>query len=174
MINKLGLAILLTLAAQLPCLPRDIAGDVTRVIDGDTFKLYDGKKEHTIRMLAIDAPEKDQAWGTGAKDTLERLISGKKVVVSHIKRDIYHRDVGIVYAPISGAHLVKMENINEMMVCLGMAWFYKKYCGTLDFADEEDYARDWKLGIWSTESPAIAPWEFRKLKRSVGIKSPQS
>ncbi|MEM9420119.1 MAG: thermonuclease family protein [Planctomycetota bacterium] len=53
--------------------------EVTRVIDGDTFKvLYDGDLT-SVRLLDINAPERGDPKADAATDELRRLIEGQIV-----------------------------------------------------------------------------------------------
>ncbi|MGC8843490.1 MAG: thermonuclease family protein [bacterium] len=83
-------------------LHRNVQGEVSKVIDGDTFVLKTG--EH-IRLIGINAPELhhpvlgEQPMGKEAKEHLEKLIKGKKVrlefdVQTH---DKYGRLLAYVY-----------------------------------------------------------------------------
>ncbi|MCZ6503363.1 MAG: thermonuclease family protein, partial [Gammaproteobacteria bacterium] len=47
-----------------------IVGKVVRVLDGDTLVLLANKTEHKIQLAEIDAPEKEQPWGSKAKQAL--------------------------------------------------------------------------------------------------------
>ena len=88
---------------------------VVSVSDGDTITvLDDNKQRHVIRLMGIDAPEKAQAFGQKAKQSLSDLVFDKDVSVTWFKRDRYGRTVGQV-------------RIGDTDVCLeqikrGMAW----------------------------------------------------
>ena len=92
-----------------------LLGHVVSVSDGDTITvLDDNKQRHVIRLMGIDAPEKAQAFGQKAKQSLSDLVFDKDVSVTWFKRDRYGRTVGQV-------------RIGDTDVCLeqikrGMAW----------------------------------------------------
>ena len=92
-----------------------LVGRVVGVSDGDTITVLDDKKQrHVIRLMGIDAPEKAQAFGQKAKQSLSDLVFDKDVSVTWFKRDRYGRTVGQV-------------RIGDTDVCLeqikrGMAW----------------------------------------------------
>lgn len=69
---------------------------VTRVIDGDTVVL-DGAE--TVRLLGIDAPEKDQPLYDSATALLAGLVLDKSVVLSYDfrRRDPYGRLLAYVF-----------------------------------------------------------------------------
>ena len=76
-------------------------GDVTSVVDGDTFDVHVthyGKTNRTtysnherVRIASIDAPELPSPAGYSAKQSLERRIGGKHVRLDIQARDAYHR-----------------------------------------------------------------------------------
>jgi micrococcal nuclease len=128
-------------------------GQVIRIIDGDTFEiLIGGTVREKIRMKDIDAPEKKQAYGQKAKQTLAELIAGKMVRVVWEKRDRNQRILGTVF--------FVDRNINLQMVQSGMAWHFKKYSNDPQFARAEKEARSAKRGLWLDSQP-LAPWLFR-------------
>lgn len=78
-----------------------IWGDVTSVVDGDTFDInvthhsrnnqekYNSNER--IRIAEIDTPELGTAGGQRAKTTLERSLNGKHVRCEVQARDTYRR-----------------------------------------------------------------------------------
>lgn len=132
-------------------------GKVVGVKDGDTFKvLYEGK-EYTIRLAHIDAPEKKQAFGNKAKQYASELCFGKEVWVKPTqKNDRYGRIIAEV--------IIGKINVNKSLVKNGLAWHFKKYSKSQEYAQLENEARKKKVGIWSEKNP-IAPWDWRKGKK---------
>ena len=51
-----------------------------------------------------------------------------------------------------------------MMVCMGMAWWYRRYDKTEELENAERYAKENKISLWADPNP-IAPWDWRKGKR---------
>ena len=88
-------------------------------------------------------------------------IDGKIVEVDPVTVDRYGRTIALVYDTDG-------KSLNEELVRAGFAWVYTRYC---DWAICETWegleteAREAKLGLWS-DPRAIAPWEFRRKKRS--------
>jgi endonuclease YncB( thermonuclease family) len=78
-----------------------IWGDVTQVIDGDTFDVtvthYSRANEvqyndrERIRIADIDAPELRSPFGQRAWHQLERTLVGQHVRLEVQARDVYHR-----------------------------------------------------------------------------------
>lgn len=103
-------------------------GRVVKVIDGDTVETLDSAK-HTerVRISGIDAPERNQAFGTQAKQRLTDLVGGRTVSVYWNKRDRYGRIVGKV--------VVEGQDAGLTMVREGYAWWYRKYTDEQNPAD---------------------------------------
>jgi endonuclease YncB( thermonuclease family) len=137
-----------------------LVGHVVAVSDGDTITVLDGTKQrHVIRLMGIDAPEKAQAFGQKAKQSLSDLVFDRDVSVTWFKKDRYVRTVGQVY-------------VNDTDVCLeqikrGFAWHYKQYEREQSvedrsrYADAEMEARIARIGLWADEQPT-EPSKFRR------------
>jgi len=59
---------------------------VTQVIDGDTFIISNGEY---VRLICVDAPEKNSIYYNMSKDYLSSLILNKTII---LKKDISERD----------------------------------------------------------------------------------
>jgi len=113
-----------------------------------------------IRLAAIDAPEKVQAFGQRGKQQLSDLCYGKSATVNVVSIDRYGRSVGDV--DCAGI------NANEAMFRSGLAWVYRKYDkGHEHLYTLEEEARNARRGLWTDSNP-IVPWEWRKTKRNKG------
>jgi len=137
-------------------------GRVVEVADGDTLTVLDAqKKQHKIRLLGIDAPEKAQPFGQKSKESLSGLAFQKQVQVRSSKQDRYGRTVGQVFV---GNMDVCLEQVK-----LGMAWHYKTYQREQSPEDRmlydraESQAREQRVGLWQDPSP-IEPSAFRRQK----------
>jgi endonuclease YncB( thermonuclease family) len=149
------LALLLTLQ---PCFAHagKVYGKVVGVSDGDTITLLTSmKKEITIRLAEIDAPEKSQPYGEASKRFLSMLVFGKEVT-AHIEGvDKYNRAIGRIY--------LGQTNVNLELVKGGMAWAYRQYLKDKALLDAEEVARANGLGLWGLqEDQRIPPWEWRQ------------
>jgi len=130
-------------------------GTVVGVSDGDTITVLDKlTKEHKVRLMGIDAPEKSQAFGNQAKQTLSNYIYKKEVSVEFKKYDKYKRIVGKV--TLDG------QDICLKMIVDGMAWHYTEYEKEQSKTDRDLYleaeanAREMKVGLWQ-QSKAVKP-----------------
>lgn len=138
---------------EAPTVPGD---RVVGVKDGDTFELLRNGQTITVRLLGIDTPEKNQAYGQRAKQFASDLAFGKNVRLIEHNKDRYGRTVGTIILPDG-------RNLNEELVREGFAWHYTAYSKDKTLANLEADARRFKRGLWQDPNP-IAPWDFRKQK----------
>ena len=130
-----------------------------RIIDGDTIHI----KKNKIRLHGIDAPETNQTciidkkvWFCGRQSTkeLKKLIRDTIVKCEVNDIDIYNRFIAVCF--------VETININQWMVKNGWAIAYRYY--SIDYVNDEDFARENKLGIW--KSDFIEPYLYRKKNKN--------
>jgi endonuclease YncB( thermonuclease family) len=164
-----GLGVLLLLCLPALAQTKVLEGKVIAVADGDTITILDsGNKQHRIRLLGIDAPERSQDFGTNAKQHLSDLVFGKQVAVRYDKTDQYRRTLGKV--------MLDDRDVNREMLRAGLAWHYKYYERDQLSQDRDVYsfeearARKLGLGLWSQAGPT-PPWDFRR-GRAVRIPRP--
>jgi endonuclease YncB( thermonuclease family) len=132
-------------------------GRVVGVSAGDTITVLREGRGVKIRLQGIDAPEKDQAFGSRARQLTSSLAFGKQVTVRVSSTDRYGRIVAWVYLP-GGACL------NEELLKAGLAWHYKQYDRSPRLAALEAEARAARRGLWVEASPT-PPWSFRQARR---------
>lgn len=159
-------AFMLLVFAVHPALAAQLQGRVAGVSDGDTITLLTSEqRQFKIRLSGIDAPEKKQAFGAFAKESLSRQVFGRPVVVEWSKTDRYGRIVGKI--EIGGTD-VNLEQVRE-----GSAWVYTQYLKELPEADRKRYleaeqqAKEERRGLWHDRDPE-PPWAWRKERRSAG------
>jgi len=127
-------------------------GRVITVTDGDTITILTTKNtQEKIRLLDIDAPERNQSYYEKSRQFLSNMVAGKTVRVVYKDRDQYGRILGIVY--------VGRKNVNEEMIKAGLAWNYH-YSTNKKYADLEAEAKRKKLNIFSERNPTN-PYNFR-------------
>ena len=160
MMSKALVCLLLALACAVHA--ETVTGRVVGVADGDTITVLDSDMvQHKIRLAGIDAPEKKQAFGNRAKESLSDMVFDKTVNVETEKRDRYGRQIGKV--------LVDGQDVNLVQVERGMAWFYRQYQREQSPNDRklyeaaEDAAKAGKRGLWRDSEP-VPPWDFRHNK----------
>lgn len=153
-----------------------LEGRVVGVHDGDTITVLDAsKRQHKIRLAAIDAPESKQAFGTRSRQNLAGLVFGKDVAIEWSRRDRYKRIVGKVMVDESAADCAfrncrKSLDAGLAQVRDGFAWHYKQYEREQSpedrgrYAAAERNAREKRAGLWTDQQP-VPPWEWRRAIR---------
>ncbi len=154
--NLLAVVLLLALSA-CGAPSATFTGKCVAVTDGDTIRVMRSGREVRVRLDGIDAPERNQDFGTQAKKFASSLVFGRQVRVEDKGEDRYGRTLGIVF--------VGKINVNEELVKNGYAWWYRHYAPNnrrLELLERQ--ARDAGKGLWSQPNP-IPPWEFRREER---------
>ena len=130
-----------------------------QVIDGDTIHI--GKLKY--RFFGIDAPEIKQICekdnikiqcGVIAKSVLQNKIADKIPECVVKDKDRYQRLVAECF--------IGKESLSRFMVREGYAVAYSQY--SKDFIEDEKYAKENKLGIWSMNFQI--PSDYRKSLRN--------
>ena len=155
--------VLLLVLAPAIARAEELQGKVVAIADGDTITVLDATNaQHRIRLQGIDAPEREQAFGTVSREHLANLVFGKRVTVQYSKRDKYGRIVGKV--------MVEGQDVCLEQVKAGLAWHYKEYQNEQSpedrklYAEAEQEARRARKGLWQDNSPQ-APWNYRHAGR---------
>lgn len=134
----------------------DFVARVVGVTDGDTITVVDANKnQYKIRLANIDAPEKNQPFGTKAKQELSNLVFDKYVYIKESGYDKHNRMIATV--------MKGNDPINRIMVKNGYAWAYKEYLKDPIILNLETYAKLNKLGLWSESNP-VYPSEWRRMQ----------
>lgn len=109
---------------------------VARVIDGDTLKLEDGR---TIRLLNINAPEKNVPSAELAKEFLQHL-QNHSIQIEVIGTDKYRRSLARIY---------DQNYLNLQLVQQGLSSKFLVQDEELSiFAEAEKVAIEQERGIW--------------------------
>ena len=144
-----------------------LSGRVVKIADGDTLTVLDeSNRQHKIRLVGIDAPERAQPFGTVSRQNLADLVFGKTVTVEWHKQDRYQRVLGKV--------LLNGQDVNLKQIKAGLAWYYKQYDKDQRAAERKLYAEAQKaanlkgIGLWSDPMP-VAPWDFRHNKSALSV-----
>ncbi len=161
------LYLLLHLAAKRlfrPRFPRKFKARVVHVCDGDSIwvKQRWGRRVK-LRLIGMDAPETEQAFGRDATDCLKRKIAGEAVDVTAVGVDPYGRLVSRV--------MLGKTDVSEFMIREGLAWPYWRYFSRLTQDETVRYnaacesAKKKRKGLWQEANP-LAPWTWRENHRS--------
>lgn len=97
-----------------------LTGQVTRVVDGDTFRL--DTTDERIRVWGLDADERDEPGGAQATAALTALIAGQTLTCRQRDVDRYGRIVGQCFLPDG-------RDIAAVMIESGAAEEFCRYSG---------------------------------------------
>jgi endonuclease YncB( thermonuclease family) len=132
----------------------DLGHRVVRVADGDTVTALKDGAEVKIRLVEIDAPEKDQAYGAASTQSLTELCLNKVATLEEQGKDRYGRTLARVHCDGIDA--------NREQVRRGMAWVYRKYAPKdSPLYAVEGEAKAARRGLWGDAEP-MPPWEWRR------------
>jgi endonuclease YncB( thermonuclease family) len=134
-------------------------GKVIEVNSGDVITIFNLNRPVRVRVLGIDAPEMEQAFGDVARKHLADLVSDKSVLVQYWGIDGDHS--------VTGRVSFEGIDIGAQMIRDGAAWVDPGSQQRLSATDREVYqeseaaARNERRGLWQQENP-VAPWEFAR------------
>lgn len=139
----------------------DFTGVVTKVFDGDSFLVRPaGRQDIDVRLMDIDAPEKDQPYGGVSRAALKQLLEGRRVFVDAIETDRYGRTIARVYREPDRL------DITRTLVQTGQVWVNRRYAKDRSLIALEEAARAKQAGLWALPAAQrLPPWEFRRKKR---------
>jgi micrococcal nuclease len=102
---------------------------VTRVVDGDTLDIEDGRR---IRLVLVDAPPLSAPGGPEARDYLADLCLGVLALIDEdddqIGDDPFGRTLAVVHC--------EGTNANGAMIASGHAGTFDRFCSESEFGDE--------------------------------------
>ena len=135
---------------------------VVAITDGDTLKARCGPpgayEQATVRLSAIDAPERGQPYGNRAREALSALCFQTEAVITPRSRDRWGRAVADVQC--------RGQDAGEHLVRHGLAWVFDRYArGYESLYGVQDEARTARRGLWQasgTATPPVAPWDWRR------------
>jgi endonuclease YncB( thermonuclease family) len=132
-------------------------GKVIRIASGDTLTILDARKrEHTVRLAEIDAPEGKQPFGAQSRQSLSALCLNKAAQIEWREKDGNGRYLGQV--------ICAGVNANAEQVRRGFAWVSPHFTKPgSPLYEIEAYARFREIGLWA-DARSIPPWEWRARK----------
>jgi endonuclease YncB( thermonuclease family) len=138
-------------------------GKVIEINDADVITVFNLNRPVRVKLLGVDAPEKDQFYGDVAKQHLRDLILDKLVSVEYS---------GIASnGSLVGRVLINGTDVGAQMIRDGVAWYDPTHNIHLTETDRDVYtkseqaARNERRGLWQADHP-VAPWEFVKIEAS--------
>jgi endonuclease YncB( thermonuclease family) len=153
---------------------RDFTGTVIKVFDGDSFIVRASSKPHKgrdieVRLMDIDAPEKNQPYADRARAALIELIDGRTVFVDVVDTDQYKRKIARVYREPDRLDIIRA------LVAGGHVWVNRKFAKDPSLLALEDRAREKRQGMWALpKRDLVPPWDYRRERRREQQQSPAS
>ena len=148
--------LLLLLLVPVLSLSQTLSGKVVAIKDGDTVVVLDSlNNQTTLRLAEVDCPEKNQPFGTKAKQFTSDQIYFKTIKYVVTDTDRYGRSIAMIYYDTDNKYL------SAEIVKAGMGWHYKKYSTSKELATFQENAKQNKVGLWIDNDP-IEPSEFRR------------
>ena len=134
-------------------------GKVIDVNSGDVITIFNLNRPVRVKLLGVDAPEMNQAFGDVARKHLADLVFDRAVLVHYagISAD----------SSVTGRVLLNEADVGAQMIRDGAAWLDLNNTDRPSTTDREVYqqselaARSERRGLWQAENP-VAPWEFVK------------
>ena len=153
-------ALFVVIATSSPAYARSnekiIRGQVIGIVEGDALTVIVDSQQVRIRLAEIDAPEKNQPFGTRSKQSLSDLCFWVEAELAIKGKDQYARKLARV--------VCNGVDANAEQVKRGMAWVFDKYAMDPALLKLQNEARAEKRGLWS-DKHSIPPWQWRKTHR---------
>lgn len=155
---------------MLPLAAAESTGRVVSVADGDTLTvLVNEREQKQVRLLGIDAPERQQSFGRQAQNNLSALTFGKEVRVDHERSDARGHTAAKVWVAdptCQQPDCPKTVDVGLAQIAGGFAWNDQPHEKALPPDDRERYrqaeflAKIRRLGLWGDPKP-LPPWAWR-------------
>lgn len=124
---------------------------VTSVTDGDSFRGSVRGEEIEVRLLGINAPERDECFATESTNWLTETIEGKEIGLAR-EAELDQFDRVLARAVVDGTY------VNLEAVATGHALVFGATKEGRGFVEAEDAARSAGIGIWGDDiCGAIGP-----------------
>lgn len=125
---------------------------VVGIADGDTLTCLVGNERTEVRLVEIDAPEKDQPYGKRSRQSLSELCFDKRATLARKGADEYGRVLARVQCGGVDANVEQLRR--------GMAWVYDQYVTDRSLYSDQNFARSGSRGLWAEPNPT-PPWTWR-------------
>ena len=113
-----------------------VVAKVVGIKDGDTVVVLDSlNNQTTLRLAEVDCPEKNQPFGTKAKQFTSDQIYLKTIKYIVTDTDRYGRSIAMIYYDTDNKYL------SAEIIKAGMGWHYKRYSTSKELALLEDNAK---------------------------------
>jgi endonuclease YncB( thermonuclease family) len=149
--------------------PRDtpgVIGEVTWIADGDTLEVATADGALTVRLVAMNAPERGDCHADEALDHLIDTISGASVRLEIIATDQFDRALAHLF---DGDRHLNLEMVSRGLAVAGTPDQDDPYGQTI--LDAEEHAYENRIGLWNPEACA-SRGEFPALTIDAGSSEP--
>lgn len=152
--------------------PREEAGQVVRVVDGDTYDVLACGAVQRVRLLGVDAPEPDQPFGRQAADSAAQLLKPQRPVwLTRRGVDLYGRTLATVRLPVASGPALALDSL---LVVRGWAWAWDPKRRVAGRAAQQAAAMSARRGLWKCGAVGVlTPHQWRtfnyKNKRRYGV-----
>lgn len=142
------------------------------MVDGDTYDVLAGGVRYRVRLLGVDAPELDQAFGQQASDSVTRLVGVQLVWLTRRGVDLYGRTLATVrLLPVAQGPPLALDSL---LVVRGWAWAWDPKRRVAGRAAQQAAAVAGRRGLWKCGAgDALPPKLWRqfnyKNKRRYGV-----
>ena len=148
--------ILLLLFINITFSQTTLTAKVVGIKDGDTVVVLDSlNNQITLRLAEVDCPEKNQPFGTKAKQFTSDQVYLKTIKYVVTDTDRYGRSIAMIYYDSDNKYL------SAEIIKAGMGWHYKRYSTSKELEDLEITAKKNKKGLWIDSNP-VEPSAWRK------------
>lgn len=148
--------IILLLFVNITFSQTTLTAKVIGIKDGDTVVVLDSlNNQITLRLAEVDCPEKNQPFGTKAKQFTSNQVYLKTIKYVVTDTDRYGRSIAMIYYDSDNKYL------SAEIIKAGMGWHYKRYSTSKELATFQEKAKQNKIGLWIDNDP-IEPSEFRR------------
>jgi endonuclease YncB( thermonuclease family) len=127
---------------------------------------------YRVRLLGVDAPELDQAFGHQAADSVARLLQSTQVVwLTRRGVDLYGRTLATVRLPVANKLALALDSL---LVVRGWAWAWDPKRKVAGRAGQQALAVAGRRGLWKCGAVGVlTPKQWRqfnyKNKRRYGV-----
>ena len=137
----------------------ELAGRVTRVVDGDTLVVSDSSHlPTTVHLFGIDAPELAQEFGQQSRTGLSALALGQSIQAQCVEQDRYGHELCVVW--------IRGKDVGLEQIGNGMAWWNQKHALRQSpqtrslYRQAEFNAKIRRFGLWRGKNP-MPPWNWQ-------------
>jgi endonuclease YncB( thermonuclease family) len=124
-----------------------VAGEVLEVQDGDTFLFMTAEGEVTIRLLGVNAPERDECLHDEAAPALANLLANADVGVDEHGQDQFGRTLAYVW---TGDILVNLELVENGLAIATTPGETETWGADLLAAEEAAFRGE--TGLWAANA----------------------